>query len=112
MSGNPDAVIAATPADHLISKEEEFRKVMNEAFKFTTENNALLTLGIKPDRPETGYGYIQANFDQPVKGYPNLNKVKAFSPPPKGEGAGDGKALSPPRDERPNHRARSRVILG
>ena len=82
MSGNPDAVIAATPADHLISKEEEFRKVMNEAFKFTTENNALLTLGIKPDRPETGYGYIQANFDQPVKGFPNLNKVKAFTEKP------------------------------
>lgn len=82
MAENPEAVIAVTPADHLIKKEEEFRVVMNEAFRFASENDALLTLGIRPDRPETGYGYIQANFDQPVKGFDSLHKVKAFTEKP------------------------------
>jgi mannose-1-phosphate guanylyltransferase len=58
-SENPDAVIAVTPADHLILKEDEFTSVMEKAYEFAEKNAALLTLGIKPDRPETGYGYIQ-----------------------------------------------------
>jgi mannose-1-phosphate guanylyltransferase len=82
MAEDPDAVIAVTPADHLIKKEDEFRKVMDEAFRFATDNDALLTLGIRPDRPETGYGYIQANLNQPVKGYASLHKVKAFTEKP------------------------------
>ncbi len=82
MAENPDAVIAVAPSDHLINKEEEFNNVMNEAFTFAGENDALLTLGIKPDRPETGYGYIQANTMQPVSGYENLHKVKAFTEKP------------------------------
>ncbi len=82
MAENPEAVIAVTPADHLIKKEDEFMKVMNEAFRFASENDALLTLGIRPDRPETGYGYIQANLDQPVSGFGNLHKVKAFTEKP------------------------------
>ncbi|NLE34790.1 MAG: mannose-1-phosphate guanylyltransferase [Bacteroidales bacterium] len=82
LAKNPDAVIAVAPSDHLIKKEDEFRKVMDEAFRFASENNALLTLGIKPDRPETGYGYIQANTMQPVSGYENLHKVKAFTEKP------------------------------
>lgn len=82
MSENPDAVIAVAPSDHLIKKEDEFNELMNEAFRFASENDALLTLGIKPDRPETGYGYIQANTMQPVSGYANLRKVKAFTEKP------------------------------
>lgn len=82
MAEDPDAVIVVAPADHLIEKEEEFRDVMNEAYRFAAENNALLTLGIKPDRPETGYGYIQANVSQPVSGFMNLHKVKAFTEKP------------------------------
>ncbi len=82
MAENPEAVIAVTPADHLIKKEEEFRAVMNEAYRFASGNDALLTLGIKPDRPETGYGYIQANLDQPVTGFSSLHKVKAFTEKP------------------------------
>jgi len=82
MAENPEAVIAVTPADHLIKKEEEFREVMNEAFRFASGNDALLTLGIRPDRPETGYGYIQANLDQPVMGFDSLHKVKAFTEKP------------------------------
>ena len=82
MAENPEAVIAVAPSDHLIKKEDEFREVMNEGFRFASENDALLTLGIKPDRPETGYGYIQANTMQPVDGYENLHKVKAFTEKP------------------------------
>ena len=82
MSENPDAVIAVTPADHMIKKEDEFMEVMNEAYRFASENDALLTLGIKPDRPETGYGYIQANLQQPVSGFSSLHKVKAFTEKP------------------------------
>jgi mannose-1-phosphate guanylyltransferase len=79
---NPDAVIAVTPADHLIVKEEEFCEVIQNCFDFARGNDALITLGIKPDRPETGYGYIQADQKKPVKGYNNLVKVKTFTEKP------------------------------
>jgi mannose-1-phosphate guanylyltransferase len=79
---NPDAVIAVTPADHLIIKEEKFCNVIQECMDFVKDNDALLTLGIKPDRPETGYGYIQADQKKPVKGYDNLLKVKTFTEKP------------------------------
>jgi mannose-1-phosphate guanylyltransferase len=79
---NPDAVIAVTPADHLIVKKEEFCRVIQESMDFADKNNALLTLGIKPDRPETGYGYIQADRKKPVKDYDNLLRVKTFTEKP------------------------------
>lgn len=79
---NPDAVIAVTPADHLIIKEEKFSEVIERCFDFARGNNALITLGIKPDRPETGYGYIQADQKKPVKGHGNLLKVKTFTEKP------------------------------
>jgi mannose-1-phosphate guanylyltransferase len=79
---NPDAVIAVTPSDHLILKETEFCEVMDKAYDFAEKNNALLTLGIKPDRPETGYGYIQANEKKKVEGYGKLLKVKTFTEKP------------------------------
>ena len=79
---NPGAVIAVTPADHLIEKEDEFIGVMNTAFDFAEKNQALLTLGITPDKPETGYGYIQANEKKAVPGYKRLLKVKTFTEKP------------------------------
>ena len=81
-SENPDAVIAVTPSDHLILKEGEFCEVMAKAYEFAGKNNALLTLGIKPDRPETGYGYIQANEKKRVDGFDKLLKVKTFTEKP------------------------------
>ncbi len=75
-------MIAVTPADHLIVKEEEFCKVIKESMDFVKDNDALLTLGIKPDRPETGYGYIQADMKKPVEGHKNLLKVKTFTEKP------------------------------
>lgn len=79
---NPDAVIAVTPADHLIVKEDKFCKVLESCFDFAEKNDSLVTLGIKPDRPETGYGYIQADQKKPVQGYANLLKVKTFTEKP------------------------------
>jgi mannose-1-phosphate guanylyltransferase len=79
---NPDAVISVTPADHLIIKEEMFSKVIRDSMDFVSKNDALLTLGIRPDRPETGYGYIQADCKKQVKGYENLQKVKTFTEKP------------------------------
>jgi mannose-1-phosphate guanylyltransferase len=82
LNENPDAVIAVTPADHLITKEDKFCKVLENCYSFAEGNDALITLGIKPDRPETGYGYIQADQKKPVKGYDNLLKVKTFTEKP------------------------------
>lgn len=79
---DPDALIAVTPADHLILKEDKFCEELQTCFKFASENDALVTLGIKPNRPETGYGYIQADRKRPVKAYDNLLKVKTFTEKP------------------------------
>jgi len=79
---NPAAVIAVTPSDHIIIKEEKFTEVIQNCYDFAEKNDALVTLGIKPDRPETGYGYIQADRKKPVKGYQNLLKVKTFTEKP------------------------------
>jgi mannose-1-phosphate guanylyltransferase len=79
---NPAAVIAVTPADHLIVKEEKFCEAIKKCYEFADKNDSLVTIGIKPDRPETGYGYIQADQKKPVKGFENLLKVKTFTEKP------------------------------
>ena len=58
---NPKANIVVAPSDHLISNESEFIRIIENGLDFTANNDALLTLGIQPHRPETGYGYIQAS---------------------------------------------------
>lgn len=57
-----DSVIVTLPSDHLIKDKNEFEQLILKGAKFAFENNALLTFGIIPERPETGYGYI--NFDK------------------------------------------------
>lgn len=56
---NSDANIVVAPSDHLILKETEFLDSISKGLNFVSSSNNLLTLGIKPNRPETGYGYIQ-----------------------------------------------------
>ncbi len=56
---NPEANCVIAPSDHLIMDESEFTRIINMGFDFTEKNEALVTLGIKPSRPDTGYGYIQ-----------------------------------------------------
>lgn len=79
----PDARIVVAPSDHLIMKEEEFLRTVRQGLDFVTANNALLTMGIVPSRPETGYGYIQS-IEKKVKGYEStgLRKVKTFTEKP------------------------------
>ncbi len=80
---NPEANIIVAPSDHLILNEQEFIRVINQGLDFVNNNDALLTLGIKPNRPETGYGYIQINHNQKIG---NINceptKVKTFTEKP------------------------------
>lgn len=77
---NPDANIVVAPSDHLILKEKKFVKTIKEALNFVEKNNVLLTLGMKPTRPETGYGYIQ--IDKNGNKTSNINKVKTFTEKP------------------------------
>jgi len=79
---NPNAVIAVTPADHLIVQEDKFKEEIIKCFDFAANHDALLTIGITPNRPETGYGYIQANKKKPVEGFENIIKVKTFTEKP------------------------------
>lgn len=79
---NPDAVIAASPADHLILKEDIFLAEITKALEVASSENWLLTLGIKPNRPETGYGYIQAEKQMIPEKPENLRKVKTFTEKP------------------------------
>ena len=69
---NPNAVMVVTPADHLISKTDVFESVMTQGMDYVSNNSAILTIGIEPDRPNTGYGYIEydkteVNNSAPVK---------------------------------------------
>jgi mannose-1-phosphate guanylyltransferase len=56
---DPDAIMVILPADHIIRDEKEFLQVLRRAVHVAKENDALVTIGIKPTHPETGYGYIQ-----------------------------------------------------
>lgn len=75
---DPQASMIVTPSDHLITREREFEQSIETGFEFVENNDALLTLGIKPVRPETGYGYIQIG-DEVSEG---VRKVKTFTEKP------------------------------
>lgn len=75
---NPQANIIVAPSDHLILKEDEFVADMQKGLQFVSENPVLLTLGITPSRPETGYGYIQVDNEENS----GIHKVKAFTEKP------------------------------
>jgi mannose-1-phosphate guanylyltransferase len=61
-SKDPNANIVVSPSDHIVTNPMEFRRVVESCLKFTSESDAIVTLGMKPTRPETGYGYIQADL--------------------------------------------------
>lgn len=75
---NQNANIVVAPADHIILKEEEFRKRVNVALNYSIENDVLVTLGIKPTRPDTGYGYIQFDDSEASE----VKKVRTFTEKP------------------------------
>ena len=57
---HPDANIVVTPSDALVINTSEYQRVLSKALSYTSDKNAIVTIGIKPSRPETGYGYIAA----------------------------------------------------
>jgi mannose-1-phosphate guanylyltransferase len=78
---NPDANIVVAPSDHLILKEDQFIADINKGLNFVATHPVLMTLGIKPNRPETGYGYIQMGEDSEN----GIHKVKTFTEKPNRE---------------------------
>ncbi|WP_026904850.1 mannose-1-phosphate guanylyltransferase [Pedobacter glucosidilyticus] len=74
-----DANIVVAPSDHLILDTENFVEIINKALDIASKHDCLITLGIKPSRPDTGYGYIQY-ADQTLE--ENLHKVKTFTEKP------------------------------
>ena len=80
-----EANIVVTPADHLVTNEVEFQRIIRLGFDFLSKNpNALMTIGIKPSRPETGYGYIQVPKQDNL---PEVVKVEMFKEKPNYETA-------------------------
>ena len=78
---DPDAVMVATPADHIIQDEEIFRDTINRALCYASQSDALITLGIVPDHPDTNFGYIQGRQDGSEDGDKPV-KVKTFTEKP------------------------------
>ena len=73
---NPDAKMVVTPSDHLILNECDFRSVIGECIDYVDSNDALMTVGIRPTRPDTGYGYIQTSSNT------SISRVKCFTEKP------------------------------
>lgn len=89
---NPDTItLAVTTADHRIGEPERFRLMVNTAMEAAEQQNALVTCGITPTRPETGFGYVEASREEPVavgpEGAPPVYKVRAFHEKPDAERA-------------------------
>ena len=80
---NPDANVVVTPADAVVMNPEEFRRVIGNALEFTKESDAIVTIGIKPSRPETGYGYVETAEQADGE----ICKVKEFKEKPNFETA-------------------------
>jgi mannose-1-phosphate guanylyltransferase len=74
---NPDAVMIVTPADHFITGEREFESAIKESVEFARSHDAIMTIGITPTRPDTGYGYIQV--EEKCEG---ICKVRTFTEKP------------------------------
>ncbi len=77
---DPEASIVTLPSDHLILKESAFIDTIREGMDFVEEGDRLLTIGLKPTSPHTGYGYIQQG--EPQKDWPGVFKVKSFTEKP------------------------------
>jgi len=85
-----DGVFSVLPSDHVILKEQEFVSKMTEAFDFAEKEEALLTLGLNPSRPDTGYSYIEIDGAQKfnlLKQHKELglNNLTMLNPIPKEE---------------------------
>ena len=79
---DPKANIVVTPSDHLVVNISEFQRVINESLHFTAESDSIVTLGMKATRPETGYGYIQADLSSNTLRNKEIYRVDAFHEKP------------------------------
>ncbi len=79
---NSDANIIVAPSDHIVLDTHEFVKIINVALETSYKNDCLITLGIKPSRPDTGYGYIQFTEPDDKNLDPLVKKVKTFTEKP------------------------------
>ena len=73
---NPDAIFVTAPSDHVILKEDAFLDRVREAFAYVAEQDVIVTLGIQPTRPDTGYGYIQMQENEHTQGPTKVNSFK------------------------------------
>jgi len=80
--GDPKANIVVTPSDHIVMNTQEFRRVIAESLQFSGETDAIITLGMKPTRPETGYGYIEANLSANSLRNKSIFRVDSFREKP------------------------------
>jgi len=78
---NPNSNIVVAPSDHLVLDQPEFDKIINAAIEQSDYNDCLVTLGIKPSRPDTGYGYIQFTEESTEVG-DHVRRVKTFTEKP------------------------------
>ena len=81
-SKDPKANIVVTPSDHIVMNVQEFQRVITECMNFTAESDAIVTLGMKPTRPETGYGYIQADLSASSLRNKGIFRVDSFREKP------------------------------
>ena len=79
---NPQANIVVSPSDHVVMNPAEFKRVILSSLKFTEETDSIVTLGMKPTRPETGYGYIQADLSVSSSRNREVYRVDAFHEKP------------------------------
>lgn len=79
---NPKANIVVTPSDHVVMNVPEFQRVIASCLSFTAESDAIVTLGMKPTRPETGYGYIQADLSISSARNKEVYRVDSFKEKP------------------------------
>ena len=81
-SQDPKANVVVTPSDHIVTNVEEFRRVIKQCLEFTEDSDAIVTLGMKPTRPETGYGYIQADLSMSSMRNKEIFRVDSFKEKP------------------------------
>ncbi|MFO7891001.1 MAG: mannose-1-phosphate guanylyltransferase [bacterium] len=84
---DPEGILIVSPADHLIQKEKKFFQTLNTAVKVAEKNNCFVTIGITPDRPATGYGYIQSEKNIGPINNIDIYKVHTFAEKPDSETA-------------------------
>ena len=79
---DPNANMVVTPSDHFVVDTNEFRRVINSSLGFVKDSDAILTLGIKPTRPDTGYGYIEAVLGASTLSNGEIYRVDSFKEKP------------------------------